>query len=257
MSEDDKPAAGRTPEPPAFARTGMVPTLNGTGFMFEVRDGYAEEFIHLAGRIADPVLDLGCAYGVATLPALEAGGTVVASDMEPQHLDILREKASPELRARLTCVPGKLPEINFPEASFGAILCSRVFHFLTGEEIDQSIAKIFRWLKPGGRFFLVADTPYGIWRKSIPEFEDKKRQGVRWPGFIVGLHNYIPTPGVQKHIDKPPYMNLMDADLLRRICEEAGFQVRRASYIDRADFRGLGRMDGRENVGCLALKPAP
>ena len=256
MSEHEKPAAAGIPPAPAFARAGMVPTLNGTGFMFEVRDAFAEEFIRFAGQSPHPVLDLGCAYGVATLPALEAGGTVVASDMEPQHLEILREKAPPALRARLTCVAGKLPEIDFPEGNFAAILCSRVFHFLTGAEIDQSIAKVYRWLRPGGHFYLVADTPYGIWRKAIPEFEERKRQGVRWPGFIVGLHNYIPTPGVQKHIDKPPYMNLMDTDLLRRICAEAGFEVRRVGYIDRADFRGLGRLDGRENVGCLAVRPA-
>lgn len=252
MSEQSR----QPPQVPDFARAGMVPTLNGTGFMFEVRDGYADEFIHYAGRSADPVLDLGCAYGVATLPALEAGGRVVASDMEPRHLEILASKVPEGLRANLTCVPGQLPELDFAAGQFGAVLCSRVIHFLTGEEIDQSIAKIFRWLKPGGRLFLVADTPYGIWRRSIPEFEEKKQAGGRWPGMIVGLHNYLPTPGVQKHIDKPPYMNLMDTDLLRRICEEAGFEVRRVSYIDRTDFKGLGRMDGRENVGALAVKPA-
>ncbi len=49
--------------------------------------------------------------------------------------------------------------------------------------------------------------------------------------------------------------NLMDPELLTRVCEEAGFRVQRASYIDRSDFSGLGRMDGRENCGLLAIKP--
>jgi SAM-dependent methyltransferase len=233
----------------------MVPTLNGTGFMFQNRDGYAEEFIWTAGRMADPVLDLGCAYGVATIPALEAGATVVASDMEQQHLNILREKVPDSLRRNLTCRAGQLPEIDFEPEQFGAILCSRVIHFLTGEQIDQSIAKIYRWLKPGGKFFLVADTPYGIWRKAIPQFEEGKRTGVRWPGYIAGLHNYLPNwSSEQKPIEKPPFMNLMDVELLKRICTEAGFRVRRATFIDRSDFNGMGRMDGRENVGALAVK---
>jgi SAM-dependent methyltransferase len=233
----------------------MVPTLNSTGFMFRNRDAYAEEFIQMAGSIPDPVLDLGCAYGVATIPALEAGATVVAADMEQQHLDILQEKVPEALRRNLTCKTGKLPEIDFEPEQFGAILCSRVIHFLTGEDVDASIAKIYRWLKPGGKFFLVADTPYGIWRGAVPKFEEGKRNGERWPGYIVGLHNYIASPvGAQKPIEKPPFMNLLDVDLLKRILAEAGFRIERATFIDRSDFRGLGRMDGRENVGALAIK---
>ena len=50
-------------------------------------------------------------------------------------------------------------------------------------------------------------------------------------------------------------MNLLDPDLLTRICEDAGFTVRRASFIDRSDFSGTGRMDGRENAGVFAIKP--
>jgi SAM-dependent methyltransferase len=249
------PLTTQIPERPKFAVTGMVPTLNGTGFMFEVRDGYAEEFIHYAGQTGGPVLDLGCAYGVATIPALETGARVVACDMEPGHLEILREKVGHSLQERLTCVVGALPGVDFPTESFRAILCSRVLHFLTGEDIDASVAKMASWLQPGGRLYLVADTPYGIWRNFIPTFEKNKGQGVRWPGMMVGLHNWLPTPGLQKHIEKPAFMNLLDAELLARICAEAGLRVKRATFIDRSDFKGLGSLDGRENAGVLAVKP--
>jgi SAM-dependent methyltransferase len=243
------------PPVPAFGVKSMVPTLNGTGFMFEVRDGYAEEWIHYSGRIPDPVLEIGCAYGVSTIPALEAGARVVACDMEPQHLAILADRVTPSLRPNLTCVAGALPDVDFEEGRYGALLCSRVLHFLSGEEIDASLAKMARWLKPGGRLYLVADTPYGIWRNFIPTFEANRRAGQRWPGHMVGLHNYLPTPGIQKHIDKPPFMNLLDPELLARMCAEVGLRVKRATYIDRADFRGLGALDGRENAGVLAVKP--
>jgi SAM-dependent methyltransferase len=243
------------PERPKFAVTGMVPTLNGTGFMFELRDGYAEEFIHFAGETGGPVLDLGCAYGVATIPALEAGARVVACDMEQGHLDILRDNVIPSLQERLTCVAGQLPGVDFPDDSFVAILCSRVLHFLDGEAIDASVAKMARWLRPGGRLYLVADTPYGIWRNFIATFEENKRRGLRWPGMMIGLHNWLPTPGLKKHIEKPAFMNLLDAELLARICADAGLRVKRASFIDRSDFQGLGAMDGRENAGVLAFRP--
>jgi hypothetical protein len=56
-------------------------------------------------------------------------------------------------------------------------------------------------------------------------------------------------------MDGPPFMNLLDPELLSRICSDAGFDVERAGFIDRSDFRGLGRMDGRENAGIMATKP--
>jgi SAM-dependent methyltransferase len=244
-------------EAPKWHLPNMEPTLNSTGFMFKILDEYADDFIYFAGQSDDPVLDLGCAYGVATIAALEAGATVTACDLEQQHLDILIEKTPEKLRANVTCVTGQLPNIEFPEESFGAVLCSRVLHFLDGAAIDASVRNMYSWLKPGGRLYLIADTPYGIWRKLIPIFEQKKAKGERWPGLMIGLENYLPTPAVprERPIEGPPFMNLLDTDLLTRICTEAGFTVQRTSFIDRSDFSGLGRMDGRENAGIFAIKP--
>jgi SAM-dependent methyltransferase len=244
----------KAPALPRFGVKDMVPTLNGTGFMFEVRDGYADDWIRYAGSIADPVLEVGCAYGVATIPALEAGARVVALDMEPRHLQILESHVNPTLRANLTCVAGTLPDVDFEPGRFGAILCSRVLHFLRGEQIDATVAKMAAWLRPGGRLYIVADTPYGIWRRFIPTFEEGKRKGLRWPGMMVGLHDWLAVPSSKKRIEKPAFMNLLDAELLARICTDAGLHVERATFIARSDFAGLGAMDGRENAGVLAIK---
>jgi SAM-dependent methyltransferase len=248
MSETEKDA-------PKWHLKNMEPTLNGTGFMFKVLDEFADDFIYFAGHSEDSVLDLGCAFGVATIAALKAGGTVTACDLEQQHLDILVENTPEKLRANLTCTTGQLPGISFPEDTFSAVLCSRVLHFLDGSAIDASVRNMYRWLKPGGRLYLVADTPYGIWRKLIPSFEYKKAKDERWPGLMIGLENYLPSVPLTRPIDGPPFMNLLDPDLLTRICTEAGFTVQRASFIDRSDFTGLGRMDGRENAGIFAVKP--
>lgn len=234
---------------------GLQPTLNGTGFMFEVLDEFAEEFIEFSGQTDDRVMDLGCAFGVASIGALTAGGRVLACDMEQKHLDALRDNTPEQFRNKLECVVGHLPEVDFPARSVNAILCSRVLHFLDGSAVDQSVRKMFDWLKPGGRLYLVADTPYGIWRKFIPLFETRKSRGVRWPGIMIGLENYLPVAPKGRPVDGPPFMNLLDPELLTRTCAEAGFDVQRASYIDRKDFGKLGRMDGRENAGVFALKP--
>ena len=233
----------------------MEPTLNSTGFMFNILDEFATDFIKFAGESPDEVLDLGCAFGIASLGALAAGGRVTACDLAQGHLDVLTEKTPEAQRARLHTVQGELPYVDLPAAEYGAILCSRVLHFLDGSAIDASVRKMFSWLKPGGRLYLIADTPYGIWRRMIPIFEAKKASGERWPGLMIGLENYLPYSPTDRGIDGPPFMNLLDPELLSRTCTEAGFTIERAAFIDRSDFSGLGRMDGRENAGILARKP--
>ena len=80
------------PEIPKQWIKGLVPTLNDKGFMFEVLDEYADEFIRLAGEGDAEALELGCAYGVATIAALQAGARITASDMDQGHLDVLQSR---------------------------------------------------------------------------------------------------------------------------------------------------------------------
>jgi SAM-dependent methyltransferase len=251
--EDTAPKAN-----PGWSGNGMVATMNDTGFMFEVRDRFADAFIEDAGQLGhqggQSVLEVGCAYGVSTIPALEAGARITAADLDQRHLDILRGKVPHHLLGNLELVSGALPHMDFPAAKYSAILCSRVLHFLHGEDVDASVRKMASWLAPGGRLYLVADTPYGIWRRKIPEFEASKANGDRWPGMMIGLHNYLPARGPVKPIEKPPFMNTLDPDLLARTCTEAGLTVTDAAFIPRPDFKGLGSLDGRENAGVIAIK---
>ena len=82
----------------------MEPTLNGTGFQFNVLEDFAKEFIAYDGEIDDEVLDIGCAFGIATRGALEAGGRVTACDLDQGHLDIVVEKTPEAQRERLRSV---------------------------------------------------------------------------------------------------------------------------------------------------------
>jgi len=234
---------------------GLIPTLNNTGFMFEVIDDFARDFIEYSGSIDDEVLEFGAAYGVAAIAALEAGGKVRACDIDERHLDILRSRTPDALLANLTTEIRQLPDANLPENHFGAILCSRVLHFLRGDDVDASVQGMFRWLQPGGRLYLVADSPFGVWRNFIPTWEANIANNTRWPGFMEPCLDYLPyeVKGEQKG---PPFMNLLSPELLERTCIEAGFEVERSGWIARDDFEGKGKMDGRENCGILAVKPA-
>lgn len=249
------PPAPALPAPPRFGVRNIVPTLNGTGFMFEVLDDYAGSWIQRAAASSGPALEVGCAYGVATIAALEAGARVVACDMEPAHLEILRSRVPAGRRRRLGCVAGRLPRVEFEAGRFAAILCSRVLHFLAGPEIEAAVAAMARWLQPGGHLYLVSDTPYGIWRNFIPDFEAAKAAGARWPGMMREPCAWLPTPGIARYLGRPAFMNLLDPGILARSCSEAGLVVGRAGFIARRDFRGLAALDGRENAGVMATKP--
>ena len=243
------------PEIPKQWIKGLVPTLNDKGFMFEVLDDYAEGFIHESGRNEAEALDIGCAYGIATIGALAAGASVTACDMDQRHLEVLKSRAPAASHDRLSLQMGELPNIDLPDNHFGTILCSRVLHFLQGDDIDASVRNMYRWLKPGGKLYLVADTPWGIWRKFIPTWEVNTANEERWPGAMIKPINYLPFEPSSDDVG-PPFMNLLDPQLLARCCEEAGFIVDKAGFIDRSDFGDQGRMDGRENCGVAAHKPA-
>jgi SAM-dependent methyltransferase len=227
---------------------GMVPTLNQRGFMSETMERFSMAFIDYASVCGHEALDMGCAYGVATREVLERGGSVLACDMEAGHVEILAREMPAEHRDRLRTAVGELPQADFPDESFGAILCSRVIHFLTGDEVRLAIGKMHSWLRPGGRLFLIADTPYtGFWFSTAPEYERRKASGDEWPGFI---DNVAPLLSKEQVPDGMlPYLNPLDPDILRRECEAAGFTVEEAAFTGRG-----GEPDGNQHAGIIALK---
>lgn len=236
------------PERPEPYIEGLVPTLNQRGFMAETLDVYSAHFVEFAGRIDAEVLDVGCAYGVATRAALENGARVLACDMEEGHLQILERETPRVLRERLHTAVGMLPDLDFPGQSFGAILCSRVLHFLLPDEIHTTLDKMYDWLKPGGRLYLVADTPYtGFWFSTAPEYERRKADGEEWPGYIDDISTLLGSGRVPDGM--LAYLNPLDPDILQRECERSGFVVDEAAFVSRD-----GSPDGRQHAGCIARK---
>jgi SAM-dependent methyltransferase len=236
------------PERPKPFIEGLVPTLNHRGFMSETLDLYSRHFVEYAGAIDAEVLDIGCAYGIATRAALDNGARVLACDMEAAHVEILERETPPELHDRLRTSVNVLPGADFPDESFGAILCSRVLHFLLGTEIRISLEKMYRWSKPGGHVFLIADTPYtGFWFKTAPEYEQRKAAGEEWPGYIDDISALLEKGSVPAGM--LPYLNPLDPDILRRECERAGFAIKDAGFTGRD-----GSAEGRQHAGCIAVK---
>jgi SAM-dependent methyltransferase len=230
---------------------GLIPTLNHTGWMTEGLDEVSRAFTEYAATVAGECLDIGCAYGVATLPALAAGARVLACDIEPRHLEILAQRVPAGDRPRLRCQAGAMPGVDFPPGSFGTILCARALHFLEGRDIEMTVGKMYDWLTPGGCVFLVADSPYvGPWFTRAAEYERRKAEGHPWPGFVEDYRALLPASA--NPADHPLFINPLDPDILRRVAGDAGFEVLVARWLPGA----MPRSPAKSHAGVIGRKPA-
>lgn len=241
---------------PARDEYGFVKTLNNQGFMIDYLDGFSEEFVTFSADGPGPALDIGAAYGVASIAALMKGANVIANDLDSRHLELLTVTAdkltSPDQMARLQLMPGRFPnELPIAPSSLGSVLACRVFHFFDGPTIENGVKKVFDWLKPGGKFFLVAETPYVGGLKSFwPIYEARKAAGEPWPGYIEDFLKIDPTRGK----DLPNSMHLLDTEVLSRVFKDAGFEIERVAIIPRPKFPPGLKLDGRESVGIIGKK---
>jgi SAM-dependent methyltransferase len=243
MSHKPDPALPKSPV------EGLIPTLNNTGWMTEKMDTYSADFASYAGHAAGEVLDIGCAYGIATLAALENGAQVLACDMEPKHLAILDQRIPTDCRERYRSMPAILPAVDFAPDSFAAILASRVLHFLTGADIELTVSKMYTWLKPGGRLYLVADSPYtGPWAQHSGDYERRKAAGDRWPGLFTDYASFL-SAGTDPSTH-PDFINPLDPDILKRVCADTGLEILTAGFLSSATKHA----NGRDHAGIIARK---
>lgn len=233
---------------------GIRTTTNRMGWSGEAVNEVSRQFIGCAAGCRYPVLDIGAAYGVAAIPALAAGATVYANDLCDEHLSELRRRAPPEHLARLTTIRGRFPhDLGFSDGSLGAVHASQVFHFLTPGEVEDSLRLAFRWLRPGGRLFVLAATPYQATHAGYaPVFAARKAEGDPWPGVIENIRAYNTHWSADL---VPPWLHVFDDDVLSAAARRAGFVVEWARMFSRTGLPEFCRLDGRENLGLVARKP--
>lgn len=242
---------------PEAVSDGKIPTLNKTGFMTPEIDDFVADFISIAPGFAKqgaPVLDIGCAYGIATIPTLENGGIVIASDMDMNHLLLLREKTPRHLWRNLYLNQGCLPDQpELPNNSIGAILARRVTHFLKPNEMEKMLDKMMQWLVPGGFAYIINVSPYHYMYEGFGEIYEKRWQnGADWPGEVFDNKDYISDPEILQNA--PDYINLMDDRPLTRALKKRGFDIVKSELYG---FTCSLEKDpaGRGHCGVKAQKP--
>ncbi|WP_029057614.1 class I SAM-dependent methyltransferase [Stappia stellulata] len=243
-------------EHPDDVRAASLVTANRRGRTTTRLNEINRRFADLAGSAARPVLDLGCAFGVAAHAALASGATVHANDIDPAHLEATARDAPPGTSDRLHLAPGAFPaELDFAPESLSLVHASNLLNFLSGAEIEAGFAKIAAWLEPGGRFLSISGSPYAANIRAFgPVYEANRAAGLAWPGECHDLPAVSDDPTIS---ELPAFLHLVDPDVLSRAARAAGLEVEEARFFHRAGTPDYIALDGRENVVFVARKPIP
>jgi SAM-dependent methyltransferase len=231
----------------------IVQTHNGYGWTSTVPNQITIALLDWLRTLRHPapvVLDIGSGLGVGTLPLLEAGARVIALDIEESHLASIRQVAEcRSVAERLITVAGRFPgSLRFDQLD--AIHCSNVLHFLPGSDIVTGAARMYGWLKPGGKVFLQVGTVYaGHIKQLLPIFEHRRQAGVRWAGETFAAKVYV---AAEFRDATPPFMNYLDSAPLLEAFKAAGFTIDREWYYTRHGLPENLRRDGREHFGIIA-----
>ncbi|WP_299490090.1 class I SAM-dependent methyltransferase [uncultured Shewanella sp.] len=238
-------------------------SLNKKGVMVKQFSNVSQAFIRDAASATHDLIDMGCAYGIATLPILEMKKHIIACDLEQQHLDILQAETPKALLPFLSLKQGCFPyDYDFKSHSISGIHCSYIFHFLKGGEVIEGIKKSYDWLIPGGKLYINTATPYLNWLNFIDEFKRKEALGERFPGEID-----IQNMGQFIHQEKndlmpgdalPDFFHVFTIKSFSSLLEGIGFVVEDSHYFDIHFPDELDHFfggNGRGILGIIASKP--
>ncbi|XP_055332711.1 uncharacterized protein LOC129584539 [Paramacrobiotus metropolitanus] len=232
----------------------FTPTLNMMGWQQNALDEYLTEFVNKSRNFTRPVADVGCAYGFVTKKLLDEGLTVIANDLEKEHLSQLWNELSPEQQSRLKCHPGSVLDVELPAGSLDGVVAARLLQFFTTEAVRKSCDLFYSWLAPGGYLCITNTSPYrGTTDDFIAQYEKNKADGMEWPGITT-------TDSLDKNRQKRIVVAQtgyrFDPEVLAREARRVGFKVLKCSYYSTPflpdEFRSA---DGvRDAIGLMAVK---
>ena len=232
-------------------------SLNSHGYITESLDAYSKLFVKAASKVPGKInLEIGCGFGYATKQALLHNAKIIANDICQPHLDILNATTPTLYRSNLRALVGDFPD-NFMENdilkpnSVANILLGRVTHHYNPDKLVRAIKRVHEILIPGGKVFLVSDTPFmGLLQEFLPLYEQRVEQQDPWPGYIENLQQFTS----EYSTNHPPMIHLLDTNTLTRVFEEANLMIEKIGYIERSEFPDHMRLDGRESIGISARK---
>lgn len=241
LSADQNIITLTTEMPPPNAE-GRFPTFNQMGSMNGVLGEFENSIIERF-KPEDWVLDVGAAYGLMCLKAIEKGCVVMAIDLDERHKQATLNRSEFQSRdINFRYVVGDFSSPNIAESihmaiaeadehGFDHIILNRVFMYMTGDQMAQTLKNAAALLKEGGRIYTLSTTPFmSTFGLLKPEYEAEKRAGNPWPGYIQDVHTK--QPNLAKKV--PNAYHMIDQDTLQKACKAAGL-----SFVEGPTYAGI------------------
>lgn len=138
-------------------------------------------------------LEVGAGTGRFTLPMLERGHRVVASDANEAQLAVLREKLQARgLEGRCEVRVEDVFDLSFEDASFDLVVSIHVVpRFLTWEDQRAALRELCRVVKPGGQLlvnFRNRRSPYNLVYRGPAADPRAVATTLREAGLVVQEH---------------------------------------------------------------------
>lgn len=114
----------------------------------------SETLRQLAVMKGERVLDIGSGPGFlceSIAASVGSEGAVVGIDISPDLIALCERRTPPQW---LSYMVADATEIDLPDASFDAVVCTQVAEYVG--DVDRVIREAYRLLKPGGRTIFVA-----------------------------------------------------------------------------------------------------
>lgn len=239
---------------PSAWKKGIIKTKNKMGIMTMELSPPSQAFVEQAKTAQKPMLDIGCAYGAATIPALINGARVIACDLAEEHLSILEKSVPKECKQRLQTRQAAFPyELDFEDGSLSAINISMVLHFMKGDDILVGLKKCYRWLESGGKLYVNNMTPsLGVydWQKLTALYNERVKNNEQWPGEM----NSRLLVREEWRDQIPEFTHFFELDTLRFVTEASGFFVEDIYYFCYDLLPEEHKTNGKEFVGVVAVK---
>ena len=139
---------------------------------------FARTDMQVDGKTPLSLLEIGCGSGNTAIPLLKLlpQSKIVASDISPQLLEILRDQVCEADRERLMLIAMDASEPHFEAGSFDLVLGAAILHHI----IDPSatIGACYQGLKPGGHaiFFEPFEAGHFVLRVLYEQLLERKKE---------------------------------------------------------------------------------